>query len=309
MRYILLFFSICSLTICGDFAPRKDMGSNILFKTGLKEGKHQFVLTSIEYPTSYKDRVKFFENLNSALQGLGDPGKSKINLIITPEMERDINALMREGWLGEEKMAMKNAEDLTPSELAELDRLNIAVPQTSGEIQKRLNKQYYILLSLMDGTDMYKSDYLYSESDKSILLKSLLLERNDLVDNLRKIERNFVYTTYNGDPNRILYGANGEGSTKVEFVNGNGENGFKVLKDTLVLYVGKDGKKIKNEYYEFSSNIINLKTPKELKESTYNYDSEGVSALLNWERRPWVHKKEKMDSLEKRFSKWDNIEG
>lgn len=304
MKKILILLAATTLIGCSNFSPRKDLSSNIVIKN-LKEGEHKFTLISIDYPKSYKAKVRFYKELNVALNKINDAQKTAINLVINKEMSNDLISLLENGWIDKEILAMKNASDLTGEELAYLNSINIAVPQDGGETQKILNKQYYLLLTLLDSKDMYNSNYLYTELDKSSLMESTLLERNEVIANLNKIKKNFVYTEdLKGKP-AYLGAVKKTTLSPVIFVPSKEYYGFRVLKDNILIYVGKNGKKIETSKFDLESNIVRLTTPLNLDNSTLIMDSEGVSKLLNWERVKSKGRMTKIPSIEDKFLNWE----
>lgn len=304
MKKILILLATTMFMGCSNFSPRKDLSSNIVFKN-LKEGEHKFTLISIDYPKSYKAKVRFYKELNIALNKINDAQKTAINIVVNKEMVNDLESLLENGWIDKEILAMKNASDLTGEELTYLNTINISVPQEGGETQKILNKQYYLLLTLLDSKEMYNSNYLYTELDKSNLMEGILLERNEVIANLNKIKKNFVYTEdLKGKP-VYLKTIKKTTLSPVIFVPSKEYHGFRVLKDNILIYVGENGKKLETAKFDLKSNIVRLTTPLNLDNPSLIMESEGVSKLLNWERVKSKGRMTKVPSIEDKFLNWE----
>lgn len=283
MKKLLILLCLFNLIGCSNFSPRKDLSSNITFKN-LSEGEHHFTLIDIKYPKTYKEKIKFYKELNSTFNRINDAQKTAINLIVSSDMKKDIDSLFETGWIDKEILAMKNANDLSEADIAYLNSFKISTPTDAGVSQMILNKQYYLLLSLLDSQNMYNSNYLYTELDKIQLMESILLERNELIKNLEKLKNNFVYL--DEYKNFATFSPNGKYSniSPIIFIKTNEFSGFKVLKDNILISTEKSGKLNKTTHYSLDSKVIYLNTPSELSNSKLISDSEGVSKLLIWNR-------------------------
>lgn len=304
MKRVLIFLATTILIGCSNFSARKDMSSNIVFKN-LKEGEHKFTLISLKYPKKYEEKVKFYKDLNIILNKINEAQKTAINLIVDEDMMTDIKSLLENGWIDKEKLAMKNASDLKNEELDYLDTLKINVPQEAGITQKILNKQYYLLLTLLNYQDMYNSNYLYTELDKNNLIENFLIERNEIINNLNKIKNNFVFTE--DLKSKAIYTEKLEKNmtSPVIFIPSKEYHGLKVLKDNILIYIGENGKKLETIKYRIESNLIKLSTPLELNNPTLIKESEGVSKLLEWKRVEESDKAIENPTIEDKFINWE----
>lgn len=304
MKKLLILLCLYNLIGCSNFSPRKDLSSNITFKN-LSEGEHHFTLISIKYPKTYKDKIKFYKELNSTLIKINDAQKTAINLIISPDMKKDIDSLFESGWIDKEILAMKNSNDLSEKDIAYLNSFKVATPIDAGISQMILNKQYYLLLSLLDSQNMYNSNYLYTELDKIQLMESILLERNELIKNLEKLKNNFVYL--DEYKNFATFSPNGKYSniSPIIFIKTNKFSGFEVLKNNILISTEKFGKFSKSTHYSLDSKVVYLNTPSELSNSKLISNSEGVSKLLIWNR---VMPKKKIPSSFNLENKFQHIE-
>lgn len=315
MKKILVIFSLVILMGCSEFSHRRDTSQNIIFQNTIPKGEYNFNLISITYPNSYNEKLSFFQKFNETLKDLNDAQKEGINLLVDENMEKDLSSLFKSGWIDNEIIGMKNAEDLTDNDLIVLKTLNIATPENAGEIQKILNKQYYLLLNLTDNKEMYNSSYLYTELDKSLLMENLLIDRTLLIENLKKLKKNFVYCNPSNTLETIdspIFISNNLASLPQElknpiiFKNSNEFSGFKVLKNNLLIFVG-DGKELfSTEDYKLSSHLYSLTSPTELKENLILSYSVGISRFLNWKRKEWKNT-DMNTSLESKFSTWEAI--
>lgn len=309
MKKFLLFVSLLSFMGCGEFSSRKDLSSNITFTSSIPQGKYNFNLISFEYPNSYLDKIKFYEDLNESLSTMNSADLSMINLLIPSSMEEDLNHIINKGWLDQEILAMKNAGDLIREDIANLNSLNIKTPNTGGNIQKYLNEQYFLLLKLTKNENLYLPNYPYTELDKITIMEKTLLKRNSLRENLKKIQHNFVYTELNSD----LHLKNAIYTTKnysqyinpVVFTPSNEFSGFKVNKNNLVLFTGNGETLLDTKNYEFISQIIKLNSPLEIKSIIRKNNSSPVSEILSWTRKK-SNKRTKNISMEENFSKWED---
>lgn len=310
MKKLLILFSLVGLMGCSEFSHRKDASQNIIFQNAIPNGEYNLNLISINYPKSYNEKTSFYKELNETLKNINDAQKNAINLLVNSDMEHDFSSLFTSGWIDNEIIGMKNAEDLTKSELDFLNTFNIGTPENAGEIQKNLNKQYYLLLKLTDNIDMYNSTYLYTELDKNLLMENILMERTSLIENLKKIEKNFVYYKSSDIVTKPVF--IDESSSKIPetlknpiiFQNSKDFSGFKILKNNLLIFVG-DGKEVlSTENYELFSYFYNLKSPSEMKENSILSNSTGVSQFTNWKRKEWKNTNLNT-SLETKFSTWE----
>ncbi|MBC2851472.1 hypothetical protein H5J22_08715 [Cetobacterium sp. 8H] len=312
MKKLLILFSLVGLMGCSEFSHRKDTSQNIVFQNTIPNGEYNLNLISINYPKSYNEKISFYKELNETLKNINDAQKNAINLLLDNDMENDFSSLFKSGWIDNEIIGMKNAEDLTKSELDFLNTFNIEIPENAGEIQKVLNKQYYLLLKLTDNIDMYNSSYLYTELDKNLLMENILMERTSLIENLKKLEKNFVYYKSSNIVTKPIF--IDEYSSKITetlenpiiFQNSKDFSGFKVLKNNLLIFVGDGKDTFSTENYKLFSHFYNLKSPSEMKENLILADSTGVSQFVNWKRKEWKNTNIKT-SLETKFSAWEAI--
>ncbi|MGL5203804.1 hypothetical protein [Cetobacterium sp.] len=308
MKKIILLFSLITLVGCSQFSARKDHSQHITFKSSIPEGKHNFNLVSLEYPSNYNEKINFFKNLNTSLENLNSVQKNSFNLLITEDMNIDFNDLFNTGWLDKEILGMKIVEDLNPDEKNYLNSFNINVPTEAGEIQKLLNRQYFLLLKLTDNEALYNSEFLYTELDKSLLMEDILLNRKSLIENINSIKKNFVYFDSIGKNKKIIFipnvtaNINNLDDKSVIFQNSNTNSGFVVLPNSLVLFVGNNKKHLSTDDYEFTSNIVTPTSLDDLKKLLANSNS--VSNLASWERTKKIENNS-TESLENRFSTWE----
>ena len=308
MKKILLLFSLITLVGCSQFSARKDHSQHITFKSSIPEGKYNFNLVSLEYPSNYNEKINFFKNLNTSLESLNSVQKNSFNLLITEEMNIDFNDLFNTGWLDKEILGMKIVEDLNPDEKNYLNSFNISVPTEAGEIQKLLNRQYFLLLKLTNNEALYNSEFLYTELDKSLLMEDILLNRKSLIENINSIKKNFVYFDSIGKNKKIIFipnvtaNINNLDDKSVIFQNSNTNSGFVVLPNSLVLFVGNNKKYLSTDDYEFTSNIVTPTSLDDLKKLLANSNS--VSNLASWERTKKIENNS-TESLENRFSTWE----
>lgn len=308
MKKILLLFSLITLVGCSQFSARKDHSQHITFKSSIPEGKYNFNLVSLEYPSNYNEKINFFKNLNTSLESLNSVQKNSFNLLITEEMNIDFNDLFNTGWLDKEILGMKIVEDLNTDEKNYLNSFNISVPTEAGEIQKLLNRQYFLLLKLTNNEALYNSEFLYTELDKSLLMEDILLNRKSLIENINSIKKNFVYFDSIGKNKKIIFipnvtaNINNLDDKSVIFQNSNTNSGFVVLPNSLVLFVGNNKKYLSTDDYEFTSNIVTPTSLDDLKKLLANSNS--VSNLASWERTKKIENNS-TESLENRFSTWE----
>lgn len=309
MKKILLLISLLSFMGCGEFSPRKDLSSNIIFTSSIPQGKYNFNLISFKYPNSYLEKIEFYKELNQGLSSMNSADLSMINLLIPSNMEEDLNHIINKGWLDQEILAMKNAGDLTKEDIANLDSLDIKTPTDSGNIQKYLNEQYFLLLKLTKNENLYLPNYSYTELDKITIMEKTLLKRNSLRENLKKIQHNFVYTELNSDLHlkNAIYATKNyfQYTNPVVFTPSNEFSGFKVNKDNLVLFTGNGETLLDTKNYEFISQIIKLNSPLEIKSIIRKNNSSPVSEILSWTRKE-SNKRTKNISMEESFSKWED---
>ncbi|MGL4909750.1 MAG: hypothetical protein ACRC4J_00915, partial [Cetobacterium sp.] len=210
-------------------------------------------------------------------------------------------------WIDKEILGMKIVEDLNDDEISILNNLNISTPSEAGENQKLLNRQYFILLELTQNENMYNSEFLYTELDKSLLMQDILLNRQSTIDNLNKIKQNFVYSENNNSEDRVIFIKNSNTSlnslkNKIIFIESNSQSGFKVLQNSLALFVGNNENVLFNDDYNFTSNLVKLNSFDELKEVIRN--STPVSNLNNWKRNESKNNIE-AKPLYNKFSDWE----
>ncbi|MGL5960364.1 MAG: hypothetical protein ACRCZ0_00215, partial [Cetobacterium sp.] len=177
----------------------------------------------------------------------------------------------------------------------------------AGENQKLLNRQYFILLELTQNENMYNSEFLYTELDKSLLMEDIFLNRQSTIDNLNKIKQNFVYSENNNSEDRVIFIKNSNTSlnslkNKIIFIESNSQSGFKVLQNSLALFVGNNENVLFNDDYNFTSNLVKLNSFDELKEVIRN--STPVSNLNNWKRNESKNNIE-AKPLYNKFSDWE----
>lgn len=312
MKKIALLISLLSLMGCGEYSPRKDLGSNITFKSTMAQGKYNFNLISFKYPDTYSNKIQFFKELNSQLNSMNSADLSMINLLIPKNMEFDLNNLLDNGWIDQEALAMKNASDLTENELTKLSSFKISTPNNGGDIQKILNEQYFLLLKINNNEKLYNKNYSYTELDKLNLMENTLLTRTSLIKNLKAIKSNFVYTYISTNKDTATNNAiftnnlnNSNSFDSVIFTPSKIFSGFKVNKNSLIIFVGNGKENLDNTNYEFSSKIINISSPLELKNTIQNFNSSPVSNILLWNRKN-LETQTTNTSLEERFKNWED---
>ncbi|MGL5279935.1 MAG: hypothetical protein ACRC8M_12850 [Cetobacterium sp.] len=308
MKKIILLFSLITLVGCSQFSSRKDQSQNIVFQNSVPQGKYNFTIVSLNYPQTYSDKISFYKTLNSNLSNLNDVQANGINLLISNEMDQDFSSLLNTGWFDKEILGMKIVEDLTNDDINYLNKITVATPENAGNLQKLLNKQYYLLLQLTDNEYMYNSEFLYTELDKSLLMESILLNRKSLIDNLNKIKKNFIYSIHSDVTNAPIYlstndiNLNNFPNNPVIFEKSTENSGFKVLSNNLIIFVGNGKNIYSTEDYNFTANIVTPKSLDELK--NISRDSTGVSRILKWKRKEW-RKNSTNENLEKKFSTWE----
>ncbi|MGL5356394.1 MAG: hypothetical protein ACRDAQ_07625, partial [Cetobacterium sp.] len=177
----------------------------------------------------------------------------------------------------------------------------------AGDIQKLLNQQYYILLKLTQNENMYNPEFLYTELDKSLLMQNVLTSRKLTIESLSKLQNNFVYLEESNNKNKPLYLSSNNSNevlfnNPVIFKNSNDNSGFKVLQNSLVLFVGTNKDILSTKDFSFTSNLVNIQSLDELKSVSKNSNS--VLNLLNWKRRK-SNNNNKIDSLNNKFSNWE----
>ncbi|MGL5981902.1 MAG: hypothetical protein ACRCZR_01125 [Cetobacterium sp.] len=307
MKKLFLLFSLITLIGCSQFSNRKDLSQKISFQKNIPVGKYDFKIISFDYPNNYNDKINFYNNLNDNLTKLNDIQKNSLNLLINSEFEKELNSLLDKGWIDKEILGMKIVEDLNDDEISILNNLNISTPSEAGENQKLLNRQYFILLELTQNENMYNSEFLYTELDKSLLMQDILLNRQSTIDNLNKIKQNFVYSENNNSEDRVIFIKNSNTSlnslkNKIIFIESNSQSGFKVLQNSLALFVGNNENVLFNDDYNFTSNLVKLNSFDELKEVIRN--STPVSNLNNWKRNESKNNIE-AKPLYNKFSDWE----
>ena len=60
-------------------------------------------------------------------------------------MNQDFVSILNTGWFDKEIIGMKVVEDLTKEDVDYLNTLAITTPENAGNLQKLLNRQYYLL--------------------------------------------------------------------------------------------------------------------------------------------------------------------
>lgn len=309
MKKFILFFSLITLVGCSQFTNRKDQSQNIVFNSSIPQGKYNFTLVSLNYPQDYNNKIDFYKNLNKSLSELTSVQKNNLNILITENMYNDISSLLNTGWFDKEIIGMKVVEDLNRTDIDYLNAINISTPTNAGQLQELLNKQYYLLLKLIDSENMYNSEFLYTELDKSLLMENILLDRKSLIENIKNIQKNFVYDSNTNMKNVPIYlnsnfsNINKFSSNPVIFENSNKASGFKVFSKNLVIFIGDNNELYSNKDYEFTSTIVSPSSLNNLKEISKN--STGVSKIINWKRKEWK-KTINNETLESKFSTWED---
>lgn len=308
MKKFILFFSLIIFVGCAQFSNRKDQSQNIVFSSHIPQGKYNFTLLSLNYPKNYNDKINFYKNLDNSLSELTIVQKNNINFLITKDMQNDFLSLLANGWIDKEIIGMKIVEDINTDDINYLNSINIPTPTNAGNLQIFLNKQYFLLLQLTNSENMYNPEFLYTELDKSLLMENILLNRKSLIDNIKSIQKNFVYDSdiqLNNTP--IYLNTNTKNianfpNNPVIFKKSNNISGFEVLTNNIVIFIGDTTKILSNKDYEFTSNIISLLSLDNLKDITKN--STGVSKIIDWKRKEWKNVSNHQ-SLESKFSTWE----
>lgn len=309
MKKIILLFSLITLVGCSQFSSRKDQSQNIVFQNSIPQGKYNFTIVSLNYPQNYNDKISFFKALDSNLSSLNDAQINGINLLISNEMNQDFSSILNSGWFDKEIIGMKVIEDLTKNDIDYLNKISVATPENAGNLQKLLNKQYYLLLQLTDNESIYNSEFLYTELDKTLLMETILLNRKSLIDNLNKIKKNFIYSLPNNLVDTPLYlptddiNLNNFSDNPIIFEKSAINSGFRVLSDNLLIYVGNGKNVYSTEDYTFTANLAVIDSLGELKNISKN--SSGVSRIIKWNRKEW-RKTLNNETLEKKFSTWED---
>ncbi|MGL4989229.1 MAG: hypothetical protein ACRC5F_08330, partial [Cetobacterium sp.] len=154
---------------------------------------------------------------------------------------------------------------------------------------------------------MYNSEFLYTELDKSLLMEDVLLNRQSIINNLNKIKQNFVYSENNDSEDRVIFIKNNNINlnslkNKTVFIESNSQSGFKVLENSLTLFVGNSENVLFNDDYNFTSNLVKLNSFDELKEAIKN--SSPISDLNTWKRNE-LKKNVEVKPLSNKFSDWE----
>ncbi len=201
-------------------------------------------------------------------------------------------------------------DDLSKEDIQFLNKLNVPLSNELTNIQKLLNMQYYLLLSITGNKDLYNSNFSYTEFDKTLILENLILERENLINSLNKIRKNFVYQDFIDKSNVPIY-INSENldlknieNYPIVFLKSDDNSGFKVLEKTLILYVGNGKNNFKTLNYQFLSNILTPNNLLELKEVINS--STGVYNILSWKRNE-INKHTNNVTLEEKFLKLEGI--
>lgn len=308
MKKIILLFSLISLVGCSQFSSRKDQSQNIIFQSSIPQGKYNFTIVSLPYPHNYNEKISFYKTLDINLSNLNDVQLNGINLLISNEMNQDFSSLLNTGWLDKEIIGMKVVEDLTEKDISYLNKIAIATPENAGNLQKLLNRQYYLLLQLTNNENMYNPEFLYTELDKNLLMETILLNRKSLIDNLNRIKENFIYLVSSKKIDVPLYAdsdnlnLNNLPNNPVIFEKSATDSGFKVFTDNLVIFVGNGKNVYSTENYQFTANIVTPNSLDDLK--NISNDSIGVSKISKWKRKEW-RKNISDETLEKKFSTWE----
>lgn len=312
MKKLMLFFTLIFLVSCSNYSARKDLSQNITFENNLLPGEYHLNLISLDYPDTYKEKMAFYKELDMILKHLNSTQKSSINLLLTKEMKKDFDSLISSKQIVQENLAMKNIRDLNSDEISFLNSLNIKTADDFGTSQKLLNKQYFLLLELLEKSSLYNEHYPYTELDKNLLMKTIFTDRNFLVENLKMLKKNFVYDSSIAIGELPIF--IDEKSTdfsnlnsRVVFKPSQENSGFTVLKNTLLIYVG-DNKNISNANtkYRLFSELYKIKTPKELMNNSLLVKTTGVSKILNWKRDSYKKFSTDNSSLENKFDSWGN---
>lgn len=289
-KFLLISSILLTLAGCQGYAPRKELSSNINFTSGLPSGEYTFNLVKIDYPTTYNGKLRFFKDLTNSLNSLNEVQLSLINLIVNENMERDFISLLNTGFIDREILPMTPASELNEEEKEFIKRLNIPAPENAGETQALLNKQYYLLLALTESQNLYNPNILYTELDKQILMENTLLVRTKLITLLGKLQPNFVFSAKSDkyiNTNLPIYSevSGIDFSNPLIFAKSDKYSGFTTDEDSLIIFTGNNPKFLSTYKYKLTSNLIYLKTPKDLENYFKgNVNSSNVSNILEWNR-------------------------
>src|SRR5574344_2493003 len=94
MKKLIVFFALIFLVSCSNYSSRKDLSQDITFENNLLPGEYHFNIISLDYPSTYKEKMAFYKELDAVLKHLNNIQKSSINLLITKEMKKDFDSLI-----------------------------------------------------------------------------------------------------------------------------------------------------------------------------------------------------------------------
>lgn len=316
-KIALIVGALILMSGCNDMVLRKDLNQKVIFKSNLPQGNYNLNFYEFKYPETQQEKREFYDSLNVFLK----EAKSKnigVNIVLSKELHRDIESILKDGGYGEEKIAFKRASDLSQREINELRQLaEVEVPLSGGTIQENLNKQYYLLLKLSERAEEYDSTYYYTELDKERIIGDILESRRELKTLLKVQSKNFVYK-YDvkelGEAQNILnpvYITNLTNlepiknmQSKVILMDLPGANGYGVTGQKIVLFLGDTGEKIAMlRKFEFESKILSLNSPKDALKNLKDAKGLAVSQIENWEK-PAVRNKEIESEIEQRIITW-----
>ncbi|MGL6115318.1 MAG: hypothetical protein ACRC1R_09895 [Cetobacterium sp.] len=270
MKKLLLLIGITVMIGgCNDIVLRKDLQPRVAFENNLKEGNYKLVFYKLEYPEKQDEKMEFLEKFKVFLAN-----NPHLNIIVPEELGKDMISIINNGGYGEEKIALKPAVDLTKEEEIQLKELvnNIEVPQGGGEIQKNINRQYYLLLALQERAEEYDPDFYYTELDKEKVIGDTLVIREELKNQFQKSLKNIVFTydksfdnlknpLYLENVNEHIENIN----SSIILTNNSEKNGYSLINNKIILYVGNKGSKVEGfRNFVFSSEIKEIKNLKEI---------------------------------------------
>lgn len=270
MKKLLLLIGITVMIGgCNDIVLRKDLQPRVTFENNLKEGNYKLVFYKLDYPEKQDEKMEFLEKFQVFLAN-----NPHLNIIVPKELGKDIISIINNGGYGEEKIALKPAVDLTKVEERELKELvdNIEVPQGGGEIQKNINRQYYLLLALQERAEEYDPNFYYTELDKEKVIADTLVIREELKNQFERSLKNivFMYDESFDNIKNPLYMENINTNienikSSVILTNNSEKNGYGLINNKIILYVGIKGTKVEGfRNYVFSSEIKEIKNLREI---------------------------------------------
>ena len=255
-KYILLLVLALSTTACTGVSKVKERYHRAPFEKEIKKGDYELTLYSINYPSKYEEKIKFYNDFDILMRKLL-VYDSTINIMYSEKFKDDIIHLKNSYILPEEVAFSKSASELSQVDRDSIDKkVTIKLDEKIGRTQYYLNKQVYFWKKILVSDKKFNNSINYTELDKEKLILQMEDKRKKLFKIVEQVELNLILKIeepYSDNKNEYW-------QEKSVYIDRSTDLIPKVFREEGYLYLNavqeKDVKKIMGNQLKFDSKIV-----------------------------------------------------